>query len=168
MLTKLLKVDGVWCLEIDEKYPDQSVKTSEKRLVPLHPFLIDDLKFHEFVKSQRADQPEGRLWSNLIRINSRYGHGFGRWFSDFKKRSGITSKKKVFHSFRHTVTTHLKYKDVKDQFISELVGHAIEGEKSRYGKRFEPEKLLKEAVMKLDFHKELGFGHLKSSRWVNS
>jgi len=88
---QVVEIDGIWCLEIDEKYPDQSVKTSEKRLVPLHPFLIEDLKFHEFVKSQRSNQPEGRLWSNLIRINSRYGHGFGRWFSDFKKRSGITS-----------------------------------------------------------------------------
>jgi integrase len=164
-VNQVVEIDGIWCLDVDEKYPDQSVKTSEKRLIPLHPFLINDLKFHLFVKSL---PPEGRIWTNLIRVNSRYGHGFGKWFGDFKKRSGITSKKKVFHSFRHTVITHLKYKDVKDRFISELVGHSIEGEKGRYGKRFDPKRLLKETVMKLDFHKELGFSHLKSSRWVSS
>jgi|GEM_PF-2360777 len=164
-VNQVVEIDGIWCLDIDEKYPDQSVKTSEKRIIPLHPFLINDLKFHLFVKSL---PPEGRIWTNLIRVNSRYGHGFGKWFGDFKKRSGIDSRKKVFHSFRHTVITHLKYKDVKDRFISELVGHSIEGEKGRYGKRFDPKRLLKETVMKLDFHKELGFGHLKSSRWVNS
>jgi len=163
-VNQVLKVEGVWCLEIDEKYEDQSVKTSEKRLVPLHPFLIGELKFPEFVKS--LEDPEGRVWVNLIRVNSRYGHGFGRWFGEFKKRSGIDSRKKVFHSFRHTVITHLKYKDVQDRFISELVGHSIEGEKGRYGKRFNPKKLLKETVSKLDFHKELDFSHLKSSRWT--
>lgn len=161
---QVVKIDGIWCLEIDEKYPDQSVKTSEKRLIPLHPFLIDDLKFHKFAKSL----PEGRIWTNLIRVNSRYGHGFGKWFGDFKKRCAINSRKKVFHSFRHTVITHLKYKDVQDRFISELVGHAVEGEKGRYGKRFDPKKLLKEAVIKLDFHEELNFSYLKSSKWVSS
>ena len=82
--------------------------------------------------------------------------------------AAINSRKKVFHSFRHTVITHLKYKDVQDRFISELVGHAVEGEKGRYGKRFDPKKLLKEAVIKLDFHEELNFSHLKSSKWVSS
>ena len=167
---QVLKVDGIWCLDIDEKYPDQSVKTSEKRLVPLHPFLIDELKFQKYVTSliNPTSIGKGRIWTNLIRINSRYGHGFGKWFGEFKKRSSIDSRKKVFHSFRHTVITHLKYKDVQDKFISELVGHSIEGEKGRYGKRFNPKRLLKETVLKLDFHKELDFSHLKSSRWVSS
>jgi integrase len=161
---QVVKIDRIWCLDIDEKYPDQSIKTSEKRIIPLHPFLIDELNFHQYVQNQ---PPEGRIWTNLVRINSRYGHSFGKWFGDFKRRSGINSRKKVFHSFRHTVITHLKYKDVKDRFISELVGHSVEGEKGRYGKRFDPERLLKETVMKLDFHKELDFSHLKSSRWVS-
>jgi integrase len=164
-VNQVVEIDGVWCLDIDEKYPDQSVKTSEKRIIPLHPFLIDELKFHKFVKRL---SPEGRLWTNLIRINSRYGHSFGKWFGDFRKRCGIDSGKKVFHSFRHTVITHLKHKDVKDQFISELVGHSVEGEKGRYGKRFNPKKLLKETVMKLDFHEKLDFSNLKSSQWVSS
>jgi len=159
---QVVKIEGVWCLVIDEQYEDQSVKTSEKRLVPLHPFLIDDLKFHEFIKSL----PEGRVWTNLNRVRSRYGHGFGQWFSKFKTRSGIDSSKKVFHSFRHTVITRLKYKDVEDKFISELVGHSTKGEKGRYGKRFKPKRLLKETVSKLDFHKEIDLSYLKSSLWV--
>jgi integrase len=161
---QVMNLDGIWCLNIEEKYPEQSVKTSEKRIIPLHPFLIDDLKFHHYAQSL----PEGRLWLNLIRVRNRYGHGFGQWFSKFKKRSGIDSEKKVFHSFRHTIITHLKYKDVPDQFISELVGHSTRGEKGRYGKRFEPERLLLEALMKLDFHESLDFSHLKRSRWVSS
>ena len=161
------RIDGVWCLVIDEQYEDQSVKTSEKRIVPLHPFLIDELKFHEFISGiSDSGDSVGRVWVNLPRVNSRYGHYFGKWFSDFKKRSGIDSRKKVFHSFRHTVITRLKYKDVEDRFISELVGHSIEGEKGRYGKRFNPKRLLKETVLKLDFHKEVDLSRLKESKWI--
>ena len=165
---QVFDVDGIYCLNIEEKYPDQSVKTSEKRIIPLHPFLIDDLKFHMYVQSQTKGSTNSRLWPNLNRVKNRYGHGFGQWFSKFKKRCGINSRKKVFHSFRHTVVTHLKYKDVPDRFISELVGHSTRGEKGRYGKRFDPDRLLKEAVMKLDFHEKLDFSHLKRSLWVSS
>ena len=37
---QVIQVDGVWCLKIAQDYPDQSVKTAEDRIVPLHPFLI--------------------------------------------------------------------------------------------------------------------------------
>ncbi|MCG6973888.1 MAG: hypothetical protein LJE66_12150, partial [Desulfobacterales bacterium] len=39
------EVNRVWVLDINEKRSDQSVKTSERRLVPLHPLILDDLKF---------------------------------------------------------------------------------------------------------------------------
>ena len=51
-------------------------------------------------------------------------------------------------------------------FISELEGHSTRGEKGRYDKRFDPDRLLKEAVLKLDFHEKPDLSHFKSSRWV--
>ena len=120
------KVQGVWCLDINERKPDQSVKTSEERLVPLHPFLVEELDFIGYVKS--LDQ-KGRVFPELNYIRHRYSHTFTQWFSKFKTSCGIVAppRKKVFHSFRHTLATALERKDVPERHISMLVGHAIEG-----------------------------------------
>jgi len=42
---------GVWVFDINEEREDQSVKTAEQRLVPLHPFLTEDLHFLNYVQS---------------------------------------------------------------------------------------------------------------------
>lgn len=80
--SQVIQVENIWCLKIAMDYPDQSVKTSEDRTVPLHPFLIDRLGFHLFVQSE---QPDDRLFSELKRINNRWGHYAGRDFTSFKK-----------------------------------------------------------------------------------
>ncbi|HHP7234643.1 MAG TPA: DUF6538 domain-containing protein, partial [Desulfobacterales bacterium] len=112
----VIESDGIWCLNIEEDRPDKSVKTGEKRLVPLHPFLIEDLNFIGYVRS--LDDQKGRVFPKLIRISHRYGHNIGQWFGRFKKRCGVSASpgKKTFHSFRHTVINHLKQKDVPEGY----------------------------------------------------
>jgi len=39
--TDIVEVDGVWCIDINQNGPQKSVKTSEQRIVPLHPFLVE-------------------------------------------------------------------------------------------------------------------------------
>ena len=60
-------------------------------------------------------------------------------------------KGKTFHSFRHTFITHLKYKQVDRIMICELDGHTVDSEYGRYGKKYPPGQLLKEAIEKIDY-----------------
>jgi integrase len=160
----LKQMDGVWCLDINQNRPDKSVKTDERRIVPLHPFLLNDLNFVGYVQILPQD---GRIFPELKRIANRYSHHVSPWFSKFKDRCGVVARSgnKAFHSFRHTVTDHLFKQEVNQRVISMLVGHAIKGETGgRYGKRYEPKLLYEKAVLKLDYGLDLS--HLKNSKWV--
>jgi integrase len=140
-------LDGVPCVVVQATRPDQSVKTGEKRVVPLHPVLLGE-GFLEYVEAQG----DGRVFPKLSRVNHRYGHGLGKWFGDFKKKAGIDSPKKVFHSFRHTVITKLKEAGVEDSLVAELLGHKMQGQTfGRYAKASGPRVLLERVVKKLDF-----------------
>ena len=155
------QIDGVWVLDINESRPDQSVKTSEQRLVPLHDFIVVDLRFIDYVRSLPQD---GRVFPDLKRIQNRYTHSYTQWFSSFKKRCGIDANK-TFHSFRHSLTTCLLEQDVPDYRIAQLVGHATEGQTTgRYGKRFKPEMLKEKVVDKIDYGIDLS--QLKNSKFV--
>ena len=164
-MSDLKQMDGVWCLDINQDKPDKSVKTSERRIVPLHPFVAHDLNFVGYV--QRLPDRDGRIFPELKRIADRYSHHASPWFSNFKKRCGIVAQSgnKAFHSFRHTVTDYLLKHDVQERVISMLVGHALHGETGgRYGKRYEPKLLYEKTVMKLKYGLDLS--HLKNSKFV--
>lgn len=162
---QVAEVDGYWCLKIEEGYPEQSVKTSEKRIVPLHPFLIDGLGFHKWV--QRRGGKGDHLWPELPRVANKYGHNFSKWFKLFKDRCGIdpTPNYKVFHSFRHTFETKLQYEEVDQRYINHLTGHSDNSESYRYGKRF-MERLHDKAVLQLNWHEQLDLSHLMKSKWA--
>ena len=165
--TDIINRDGYWCLDIKEHdAPDlKSVKQGERRIVPLHPFIINDLKFINYFMS--IDESEIRVFHKLNRVNNRWGHAFGQWFGKFKKRCGIEApaRKKTFHSFRHTLINFCKQNDIAEKHTSEFVGH-----RNRkitygvYGKQFKPQKLYKEIVAKLNYGIDLS--HLKNSKYV--
>ena len=155
------QVNGVWVLDINENRPDQSVKTSEQRLVPLHDFIVKDLKFIDYIHSLPQN---GRVFPDLKRIQNRYTHSYTQWFSRFKKRCGIDANK-TFHSFRHSLTTFLLEQDVPGYRIAQLVGHVTDSQTTgRYGKRFKPEMLKEKVVDKIDYGIDLI--HLKKSKFV--
>jgi len=156
--------DDIYYLDINQDQKRKSVKTDEVRQVPLHPFIIKDLKFPpEYIKSLR---PNSRVFPKLKYINNRYGHAVGQWFARFKKNAGIIAKPntKVFHSFRHNLSTNLKYNMVPTEMIDELTGHATPGEQSRYGKRYTVKQLYSGALLKLDY--KIDLSHLRQSRFV--
>ena len=131
------EIDGVWVLDINEDKPDKSVKTHEKRLVPLHPFLINDLCFPKYVRNLKS--PNGRIFHRLKKIGHKYGHTPTDWFRKYKTRCGIEAEKgkKTFHSFRHTVADYLIKKDVPEHVVAMLIGHKNKNITSgRYAKRF--------------------------------
>jgi len=122
-----------------------------------------DLKFPDFVMSL---QQEGdvRLWG-LKKHSGRWGHYPGRDFGKMKKELGITSNKKVFHSFRHNFQNTLKQQGVQPYMIEEIVGHALQGKTlGRYTQEFPVITLYREGILKLDYKVDLS--HLKASKWV--
>jgi integrase len=155
--------DGVWVFDINQKEEKKLKNPGSERLVPIHPFLLDDLKIISYVESQRR-KGEGRLFPELRQRREGYGQTVSKWFGRYRKSCGVTEKDKVFHSFRHTFTNNLKQDDVNEVMIAELVGHAVNSiTMSRYGKRYEPKKLF-EAIGKLKYDVDLS--HLTRSRFV--
>ena len=64
---KLIK--DIWVLDIDEKRPDQKVKDHEKRYIPLHPIITEELKFVEYAHS--LPDRSGRVFPDLIRQGTK-------------------------------------------------------------------------------------------------
>ena len=72
----------------------------------------------------------------MISMNN-LSSALSKWFGRFKTAVGIVSRKRTFHSFRHTFLNALKQLGVEEAIIKELAGHANGSITSgRYGKRY--------------------------------
>jgi integrase len=154
-LDDIRQEQGVWVFDINDKKEKRLKTLSSRRLVPIHPKLIE-LGLLEYVEKLKA-KGETRLFPELSQRRDGYGQTVSKWFARYKKRCGIEEGKN-FHSFRHTFITHLKHKQVDPFMIHELDGHAIDSQTmGRYGKRYTPDILLREAVGKIDYGVDLSF-----------
>ncbi len=111
---------GIWHFVIIESEGEDdkgSEKTSVKtdagnREVPLHPTLIE-LGFLDYVAA-RKETKEDVLWANLTAGARGHAKNFSNWWNGhtrvdgFKKKYVTADKKKVFHSFRHTLRNEMK------------------------------------------------------------
>ena len=97
--------DGIWIIDINVNSPDKSLKNrNARRLVPVHPFLIVELKLHQYVEQLRA-KGEKRLFPEIKPDRDGYGGPVSKWFNwRYKGTCGIASdgRQKDFHSFRAT------------------------------------------------------------------
>jgi integrase len=157
--------DDVWVLDINSEGEKKVKSRAGIRLVPLHSFLVDDLKFAQYAGKLR-EQGHGRLFPELTRGRDGFGMIPSKWFARYKRQCGMVegARKKDFHSFRHTFINALKQdRTVDNVMISELVGHEVESiTMGRYGKRYSPKVLLEQVISKLRFDVDLA--HLKESR----
>ena len=159
--------NGIWLFDINEDSPDKSLKTkSAKRKVPLHPFLINDLRLPQYVDSLRQ-QGHTRLFPELPHKREGYGTYASKWFGRYKQRCGITpgKAKKDYHSFRSNVADRLKQLGVDTAIIHEVLGHAVQSiSLSRYADPYQPKILLEKAISRLDYGIDLS--HLTKSQYV--
>ena len=160
--------DSIWCFDINDNPGKRLKNVSSKRVIPLHPVLIDPLNFPGYVKKQIESGHE-RIFHELRKIGKGYSHAAGKWFNErYKDSIGLVVKageKKTYHSFRHTFETNLKHRLVIESIVNELCGYAHQSESmKRYGKPYIPDILFKEGILKLDFGIDLG--PLKNSKWV--
>lgn len=148
-----IKQDGdIWYIDINDDGPEKKLKNqSSRRLVPIHPDLIEMglLQRVEYIKNTLKHH---RLFPDLKRSEKAgYSPTVSKWFTKHRKACGVIEEGKTFHSFRHTFITGLKYAKVDHVMISELDGHAVQGEFSRYGKKYPVDQLYRDAIVKLNY-----------------
>lgn len=119
--------DGVSFIELrewDEK-ENRLKNESAPRQIPLHPVLVD-LGFVAYAESRKSSSaPMTALFPEQQDLDHKQGNKIvSRFFNEvLLKGLGIKTKKKVFHSFRHTVVDKFKRSAAKDGMISAFVGH---------------------------------------------
>jgi Phage integrase family. len=127
----LYVTDGLWCIRIHPDADDASsrVKTINAiRTIPLHPVLVEELKFPAFVEMVRK-KGHNRIFPEIKPRQGKYGKVVSQWFNDrFKKKLDLQPPragfKKDFHSFRNTFIDAAKQARVPMEIIEETVGHA--------------------------------------------
>ena len=110
--------DGIDCLIIRESKTEAGV-----RRVPLHPEL-KEIGLLGFVKGIQQGQP---LFAGTS--SDAYSKHFGRLLDSV----GITDRKLVFHSFRHTFTDALRAAKVTEPIAKALIGHSDGTVTGQYG-----------------------------------
>jgi len=120
--------DGIWALRIDDRgssgeQTEKHLKTrSSRRLVPLHPRLID-LGFIPFVAERRASN-ERWLFSELKADPwHRRAQAIGKRCASLIDRVS-KDPALVFHSFRHTFKDLCREAGIQDSVNDQLTGHA--------------------------------------------
>jgi len=144
----IIQVDGLWCFDVNDCKDKKLKNLSSKRMVPVHPYLIE-LGFLGYVE---LCQEGSRLWGNLKRCKvNGYSNSLGKWYQRFNRKHVTDDPLKTFHSLRHTFADTLKQLGVQGNLISELMGHANSNiTTGRYGKRYQS-KVLFEVIQKIDY-----------------
>ncbi len=126
-LTDFEQHEGVWCLNILADDGKKLKNMASRRLIPLHPTLIDLGVMRRYDHMKAAGQT--RFMPDLKPKGERYGPYVSTWFNDrFKKKLGFeTNTGKDFHSFRHTFGTNLGHNEINDHHLKALMGHAESG-----------------------------------------
>ena len=145
--------DGVeqtaWFLKLIEEDDDDGedaagtkLKNAEsERYVPVHPEL-ERLGFIDFANAMRAEG-KPRIFHQLKA--NKYGKltdKFGQWFTDYRRSVGVTDKRLVFHSFRHTFTDYARHANIAEGVQRQLVGHSGEDVHDDYGSGYSLHRLV--------------------------
>ena len=158
---------GVWVLDINEDEAKRVKTAASIRIVPLHPFLIDVLKFSKFIERVTASG-ETRVFYTLKQIRDEPAAALSRWFGDYLKSIGVRktgkNERKVFHSFRHNFKTACKRSLLPKNLMDDFIGHEAEGMAAHYEHETPPDMLYAEIVLKVDLGVDLG--HLAESAYI--
>ena len=158
----LMKEKGVWVYRFREEgeYGDLETKVKNpysERDIPLHSVLLDTLGFIRYVDHLKK-QGKDRVFWELPKRGEVYHKNVGRFFNDkYLRKIGLKEgrRKISFHSFRHSVETHLTNQNVNPRFIDFLQGHSQKGMGGNvYMKGITIDVLLNECVEKINWDVE--------------
>ena len=149
-------IDDVWCLVIDDMPGEQGAakrlkNTASRRRLPIHPKVIE-AGFLQYVQRIREQGAE-RLFPDLH--PDRFGKrsaSFSKAFMRYlRKELGVTDKRKVFHSFRHTFRDACREAGLDEEIADALMGHSNPQKMGRrYGGSFSVQRLL-QAVQQISY-----------------
>jgi integrase len=117
---------GAWVFDVHER-GGREVKTAASiRKVPVHSELerIGLLRYRHSVA--RAGLDDGSLWPALKPLDNRpLSTQWSKWFGRFLRgKVGITDRRKVFHSFRHTFKRLARDAGIPEEMHDALTGHS--------------------------------------------
>jgi site-specific recombinase XerD len=140
--------DGLHYFAIHEDSPDKSVKTAERRNVPMHSALIREglLKYAASLPKDGALFPDKRPDGFGLQGGRAY-NVVGRWVREVVK---LTDPRLApNHSWRHRVEDELRGQEVPEDVRDAITGHARKTTGRNYGVRKEALRRLAEAIEKL-------------------
>ncbi|MBI4799775.1 MAG: site-specific integrase [Desulfarculus sp.] len=180
-----IRLEGdVWVINIigdpDDALGRHVKNKSSRRLVPLHPFLIDSLNLPGYIAKLRSYK-KPRLFSEFEKRSGRYSHYASRWFNEgeraYKRRVGIVDdpySRKTLHSFRHTFLQTCDLLSIPPRKSQQVTGHKTtrqiaeldQGNDSYkiYTHGLPLETIYQDVMLKLDFGVDLS--HLAHSKYV--
>lgn len=159
-LDDIQEINGIPCFDINENSDDKRLKTrNAARKVPIHSKLIQ-LGLLDYVDYLRK-KGEKRLFPELEHWSEKEGYArpLGEWFNlQYLKQIGVYERRrKVFHSFRHTLSTALERADVRTMRIEQICGRSTAGTTTGEAVYIKDAELphLHEDLEKVSFDKEL-------------
>jgi integrase len=164
--------DGIWVFDINRNTLDKSLKNkSAKRIVPIHPFVLNELGFLTFVEQLRS-KGELRLFPELKDSGEDEGYGkqVGAWFNEIYKRKCkidlSDGKMRDLHSFRKNWNTILMRRKADWFARKKAMGHSSDEMSDLYFGGHPAKDLFDEIISKIDWEKQLDLSHLKKSQFV--
>ena len=142
LVADIKEEQGITFLDINDEGPGKRLKNqSSRRSVPVHPALVQ-AGFLEYV-AERREAGDDRLFPGMRRDRD------GSWTAAFSKtfgrrlrvHLGITERRKVFHSFRHTFKDACSAVLIPREVNDALTGHAGGTVGSTYGSEGIPLKI---------------------------
>ncbi|PTU69057.1 hypothetical protein DBB33_06180 [Chromobacterium haemolyticum] len=149
-------------IHITDRDDEGSVKTNEsRRRVPLHSEL-ERMGFGNYLETL---PPTGYLFPELTpdkygKRSSLWSQWWGKWC---RKQLGITDKRMVFHSFRHSFKDICREAEVDEETHDALTGHTNSSTSRSYGSGTYPLSPLFVAIGQLNF-KNIGLSHISWQR----
>lgn len=121
---------------------NRSLKTQEsERNVPVHPDLVR-LGLLRYAEAIRLDG-QVQLFPDLTaHASGKRAHKWGQWFGLYMRSCGVTDKRIVFHSFRHTLKDAARESSVSEELQRAIMGHSQEGVAGNYGQGFSRRRIV--------------------------
>ena len=116
-----------WYMDINDKDGKSVKNKSSIRLIPIHQKIID-LGFLEFVGE--SDMVFRELKRNK---QGKLTAGLSKWFGNYKKKKGVTSRQKTFHSFRHLFKDKVRGQIANEELSDAITGHSNPSIGRQYG-----------------------------------
>nr|WP_206742412.1 hypothetical protein [Sphingomonas melonis] len=135
---------SAWFIRIvaDEDDGLQLKNAGSERMVPVHSAL-QALGFVAFANDALGNESKRLFPALKPNVYGRLTAKWGEWFNPYMRRTcGITDKRMVFHSFRHTFKDYARLSGMSEGVQRQLMGHSSGDAADHYGSGYPPHQLV--------------------------